>query len=69
MHAGLPRSVGELAGPVLLGGVGLLVAIALFAADGSAYGPLVWIGGAAVVLASAVLVLENQPAAPLRVVA
>jgi tetratricopeptide (TPR) repeat protein len=57
MRAGLPRSVGELAGPVLLGGVGLLVAIALFAADGSAYGPLVWIGGAAVVLASAVLVL------------
>jgi tetratricopeptide (TPR) repeat protein len=57
MNAGLPRSVGELAGPVLLGGTGALLAVALFAADGSAYGPVVWIGGAAVVLGSAALVL------------
>lgn len=57
MDAGLPRSVGELAHPVLLAGVGTLVAVAMFAADGSSYGPVVWLGGAAIVLAATVLVL------------
>jgi tetratricopeptide (TPR) repeat protein len=57
MRAGLPRNAGELAGPVLLLAGGALTAAALFAGDGSTYGPLVGIGGAAVAIAGAALAL------------
>ena len=57
MRAGLPRGAGELAGPVLLIAGGALTAVALFAGDGSTYGPLVGIGGAAVAIAAAALAL------------
>jgi tetratricopeptide (TPR) repeat protein len=57
MRAGLPRNAGELAGPVLLLAGGALTAVALFAGDGSTYGPLVGIGGAAVVVAGAAVAL------------
>ena len=51
MDAGLPRGSRESAGPVLLGVSALLLAVALFASHGSAYGPLVFVGGCAVLAA------------------
>jgi O-antigen ligase len=57
MHAGLLRGAGAPAGPLLLLGSGALLALALFAADGSSYAALVGIGTAVVVAAAAVLVL------------
>lgn len=65
MDAGLPRGVWELAGRSLHGArttpvatalvvaAGFLSVFALFAANGSAYGPLVWIGGAGIAVAGA----------------
>jgi O-Antigen ligase len=57
MHAGLPRGAGAPEGLLLLFGAGLLMAFALFEADGSSYGPLVAIGAAAIALAGATLAL------------
>jgi hypothetical protein len=51
MDAGLPRGSRERAGPVLLGVAAVLLALALFASNGSAYGPLVFVGGAAMLVA------------------
>jgi len=51
MDAGLPRGSRESAGPVLLGVSAVLLAVALFASHGSAYGPLVFVGGCAVLAA------------------
>jgi O-antigen ligase len=51
MDAGLPRGSRERAGPVLLGVAAVLLALALFGSNGSAYGPLVFVGGAAVLAA------------------
>jgi Flp pilus assembly protein TadD len=56
MHAGLLRGVGAPAGPLVLG-AGALIVLALFAGDGSAYGPLVGIGAVALFLAAAWLAL------------
>jgi O-Antigen ligase len=57
MHAGPLRGAGAPAGPLLLLGSGAVLALALFAADGSSYAALVGIGTAVVVAAAAVLVL------------
>lgn len=51
MDAGLPRGARESAGPVLLGVSAVLLAVALFASNGSAYGPLVFVGAPAVLAA------------------
>lgn len=51
MDAGLPRGARESAGPVLLGVSAVLLAVALFASNGSAYGPLVFVGGCAALAA------------------
>jgi hypothetical protein len=57
MDTGLPRESWERSGRLLLvASVGLL-AVALFAANGSAYGPLVFVGGAAVLVAGALVSL------------
>jgi hypothetical protein len=57
MRAGLPRGRGELAGWGFLAAAAVLVALALFAGGGSTYGPLVGVGGAAVVVAATALAL------------
>ncbi|HET6641805.1 MAG TPA: O-antigen ligase family protein [Gaiellaceae bacterium] len=57
MHAGLLRGAAAL-GPALLFGSGILVALALFAGDGSSYGSLVWIGALALVDAGILLALS-----------
>lgn len=51
MDAGLPRGIRESPGPILLGVSAVLLGFALFSSNGSAYGPLVFIGGAAVLAA------------------
>jgi hypothetical protein len=51
MDSGLPRGNWEGAGRVLLIVSGGLLAAALFASNGSSYGPLVFVGGAAVLAA------------------
>src|SRR5262245_16104611 len=51
MDAGLPRGIRESPGPILLGVSAVLLGFALFASNGSAYGPLVFIAGAAVLAA------------------
>ena len=50
MSRGLPRSAGGLLAASLL-----LVGTALFLGDGSSYGPLVWIGTAALVVTVAAM--------------
>jgi hypothetical protein len=57
MHAGLLRGAAA-PGPALLFGSGILVALALFAGDGSSYGSLVWIGALALVGAGILLALS-----------
>src|SRR5215210_4566516 len=57
MRAGLPRGLGEPAGPLLLLTSGVLVALALFAGGGSTYARLAWIGGASLLVAAAALAL------------
>jgi O-antigen ligase len=64
MHASLPRDAGELAGRSALVAAGALVAVALFAGGGSTYGPLVGIGGVAVLVAGAALTLALFGLAP-----
>jgi hypothetical protein len=59
MDAGLPRGSRESAGPVLLGVSAVLLAVALFASDGSAYGPVVFVGGLAVLAAGAAVSLAG----------
>src|SRR5215210_7763956 len=53
MRAGLPRGLGEPAGPLLLLASGLLVALALFVGGGSSYARLAWIGSASLAVAAA----------------
>jgi tetratricopeptide (TPR) repeat protein len=55
MRTGLLRDPGARAGLVVLVTAALLVALALFFGGGSAYGPLVAIGGVAILVAGAVL--------------
>ena len=57
MHAALRRGAGESAGQAFLILGGALLAVALFGGGGSTYGPLVGIGGAAVVAAAAAVAL------------
>jgi hypothetical protein len=57
MHAGLVRGAGAPAGPLVLLGSGLLVALALFAGDGSSYAALAGIGTVALLAAGAALAL------------
>jgi O-Antigen ligase len=57
MHAGLLRGARAPAGPLVLLSAAALLALALFAGDGSAYGPLAAIGFVAVAVAAASLVL------------
>jgi hypothetical protein len=57
MHAGLLRRAGAPAGPLILIAAGVLCAAALFAGDGSAYGPLAAIGALALAAAAAVIAL------------
>jgi tetratricopeptide (TPR) repeat protein len=57
MRAGLPRDAGELAGWGFLIAGAALSALALFAGGGSTYGPLVGVGGAAVLVAAVAVAL------------
>jgi O-antigen ligase len=59
MDAGLPRGSRESAGPVLLGVSAVLLAVALFASNGSAYGPVVFVGGLAVLVVGAAVSLAG----------